>query len=100
MENVIAAVNLFECQEKAIIPFHYIHKLKACDAFNRSFSRKKTYKVFWSNDFEKNPNFDLPVSQEFHSLEDACFRAKIFRTFGNFQILIDITIYTIIQEYL
>lgn len=82
MESVVASVNLVDCRQMAIIPFRNIDKLSTRDAFNRSFNRNKKYKIFWSNDFDKVPDFTLPNSKAFQRNVDACFEAKIVLTYG------------------
>lgn len=86
MNSVVASIILHDCNQKAIIPFRNIDGLSPQYAFNNSFRRKKTFKIFWSNHFEKIPNFTLPISKRFNQNEDACFNAKILLTFGKISV--------------
>lgn len=65
-------------QKLVAVPIKFIYKLDFAKSLNNRLL------MFWSSDFKKEPNFDLPISQRFEHNIDSCFDVKFLRAFGKY----------------
>lgn len=71
-------------QKLVAVPIKFIYKLDFAKSLNNRLNRNQVHLMFWSSDFKKEPNFDLPISQRFEHNIDSCFDVKFLRAFGKY----------------
>lgn len=78
-------IQLKETKEKAIVPQKWILNLDLETLLNYGvkFLVKKIFKVFISNVFGAEPDFNLDVMRILDTRRPACYNAYIVKTFGN-----------------
>lgn len=82
--NLTVVAILSECSKTLTVPLQYIYKFDLAKALNYRINRNQEHLMFWSSDYKKAPNFDLPISHQFDKSKDACYKVKLFKVFGKF----------------
>lgn len=81
MQDIFIAAKL-QCSSKIVVlPVHFIHELDYVKTFNNRLNRNQIHLIFWSQDHNKEPDFNLPVSLRFNEKTDACFHVKLLQAF-------------------
>lgn len=83
---MFATVILVGSLERLVIPLKYILSLDIVQVYNRGISRTKKHIIYYSSDDTDEPNFHLPIQDEFNANEPACYYAHILNVFGKFEI--------------
>lgn len=81
MKEPFLAAKLECCKKTVVVPANFIYQLDSAKTFNNGINRNQVHLMFWSQNQTKQPNFNLPISMQFSSI-DACFDVKIQRAFG------------------
>lgn len=82
MNDLFLAAKLECCKKSVVVPANFICQLDNAKTFNNGINRNQLHLMFWSQNQNKTPNFNLPISVQFNSSIDACFEVKIQRAFG------------------
>lgn len=77
------SVVLVEDQTNLWIPAAWVFCLDVVKAYNEGVNRNLKRRIFFSKDLHCTPNFLLPLRAAFAPNENACYLAKIKRTFGS-----------------
>lgn len=80
---ILVAVVLVHSKKKIVIPLRIVYKNRA-QAYNRRINRNFVYRIFYSTDAKKKPNFGLNVRYAFSEINDACYFAKLLKCFGEY----------------
>lgn len=72
------------CNKKILVPSKYIKHLEITNIFNYglTYQRNKIYTVFFSPNFDNEPNFQAMLQANFNEAIDACYAGSISRYFG------------------
>lgn len=84
MNNLTVVAILCKCRKTLAVPLKNIYKLNLAKSLNNRINRNQEHLMFWSSDYTKEPNFDLPISDQFDKSRDACFIVKLLKVFGMF----------------
>lgn len=84
MYNLTIVAVLSKCRKVVAVPLRYVYKLNLAKSLNNRINRNQEHLMFWSSDFTKEPNFNLPVSDRFDKSGDACYMVKLLKVFGKF----------------
>lgn len=83
------AVVLTATKTKLVIPIQWFESFDLVQIFQRGMVNKsKVYKIFYDSDFNKDPNFRLPIQNEFNENgpnPSACYFASVLQCFGKFR---------------
>lgn len=71
-------------RNKIVIPISWIYSIDIVQAMNRGISKTKEHKVFFSTDIFEDPNFRLPVRNDFDGTT-GCFLGHVMATFRKCQ---------------
>lgn len=82
MENLCVAVYLIGSSKIIVIPAKFIYKLSLSKTFNYRVNRNQPHLIFWSEDFQDQPNFQLPIAATFNHDHEGCYRAHLLKAFG------------------
>lgn len=82
MVKTWVAVNLVESSKNVVIPMKFVYSMQRWAAYNRSINSNHKYLIFFSPDFNKNPNFYAPKRRLFNDSVDACYHARLLKCFG------------------
>lgn len=83
MENITIVAKICKIPKVVAVPLRYI-KLDLVKSLNNRINRNQEHLMYWSNDINKRPNFDLPISQQFHRSVDSCFNVRLLKVFGKY----------------
>lgn len=86
---MFATVILVESQERLVIPLKYILSLDIVQIYNRGISRTKRHVIYFYIDDTDEPNFRLPIRNDFNQNEPACYYTHILNVFGKIIIEMD-----------
>lgn len=75
-------VSLIDSKKHLVIPSNWIFGLNDVKVFNGCVLKYQTRLIFFSQDIRKIANFELPVQRVFMQDGDACYKAKILKSFG------------------
>lgn len=81
---MFAVIILSKSKKKLVIPIKYVYSFDVTQSMNYGISHTKDHRVFYSKNFEGEPNFKLPLQDEFEEHKCACYQAKILHIFGKF----------------
>lgn len=84
MDNLLIVAKICDLKKLVAVPLKYINKLDLAKALNNRINRNQTHLLFWSKDPIKEPNFNIPVSQQFNRDSDSCYNVKLLKVFGKF----------------
>lgn len=84
MMEIFLAVKIECCKKIVVVPVDFIYKLDFVKTFNNSLNRNQKHLMYWSQDQNKEPNFDLPVSEQFNHSIDGCYYVKLLKAFRKF----------------
>lgn len=82
MNNLTVVAILCKCRQKLAVPLRNIYKLNLAKSLNNRINRNQEHLMFWSSDLSKEPNFNLPIADQFDKSQDACFMVKLLKVFG------------------
>lgn len=86
MEKVFVVFYLTEAKKTVVGRVDWIFRLNLAKTLNNRINRNQIQTVFWSNDLEKNPSFNVSPELQLRSVftenVDAIYRAKIIKCFG------------------
>lgn len=74
-------VVIIEDGRNICIPASWIFILDIVTSHNYGLNSNKTKRIFYSKDFDKTPNFLLPLRRLFDPEEDACYLVKVKKSF-------------------
>lgn len=77
----VVKINSSSADEKFVVPIQWIHNLKIGRTLNYGINKKKIYRMFYSLDHTKQPNFLLKTSKT-NSGTEFCFYGKIIKGYG------------------
>lgn len=81
--DFFVVVKLVFSQKRAVIPASWIQDIDEVKIFNGAVHKYQKVKIFVSNDMEKTPNFELPVSDDCTD-DDVCRNAILLKPFGKY----------------
>lgn len=84
MDRLSVVVKICNYAKIVVVPLQYIYKLNFAKSLNNRINRNQTHLMFWSEDLTKEPNFDIPISTDFSSQNDACYNVKLLKVFGEY----------------
>lgn len=84
MNNLTVVAILCKCRKTLAVPLRNIYKFSLAKSLNNRINRNQEHLMFWSSDYTKEPNFSLPISDQFDKSHDACFLVKLLKVFGKF----------------
>lgn len=84
MVKTWVVVHLVDCGLNVAIPMKYIFTFRRWAAYNRRINRNQLYLIFYSKNFDRNPNFHLEKRNTFSAEIDGCYLAKLLRCFGKY----------------
>lgn len=82
---MFAAICFDESQINLVIPFKWIYSFNPVNWLNDGINPSLPHKIFFSNNFDEKPNFNLPIgtfSEDCHDV-GGCYMARIRKLFGN-----------------
>lgn len=82
IENLWVAAFLIGSPKIIVIPTKFIYKLSVSKTFNYRVNRNQPHLIFWSEDHQDEPNFQLPIAATFNHDHKACYRAYLLKAFG------------------
>lgn len=82
MNNLTVVAILCKCRKILAVPIQNIYKLNLAKSLNNRINRNQQHLMFWSSDYSKAPNYDLPISDQFDKTRDACYMVKLLKVFG------------------
>lgn len=77
----ISAVLVTRPTQKVIIPIQWFKSLDVAQIFNVGASKSKLHTVFYCDDYDADPNFRLPIEQEYVD-RPACYQAQFKHAFS------------------
>lgn len=84
MNNLTIVAILCKCRKVLTVPLRNVYKLDLAKSLNNRIIRNQEHLLFWSSDFTKEPNFNLPISGRFDKSRDACYMVKLLKVFGKY----------------
>lgn len=82
MENIFVVAYLLKPRKIVVIPAKFIYKLCLSKTLNYCINRNQPHLIFWSNNFDRHPNFHRPLSKKFLLDHNVCYHAKLLKAFG------------------
>lgn len=82
MERLYVAVKIINLPKIVVVPIRYIYQMNLAKSLNNRINRNQTHHMFWSNEHNKEPNFDLEISRQFIPEIDSCYNVKLLKVFG------------------
>lgn len=83
MDKLLVAAKICDVKKVIAVPMKYVYKFDIAKGLNNRINRNQVHLCFWSSDPEKEPRFDLPISNRFDRQVDSCFKVKLLKVFGN-----------------
>lgn len=88
MDNTFALFYLIHAKKIVVGRIDWIYKLDLAKSLNNRINRNQTHTIFWSNDIQKNPIWEISPEVQFRRIydesKDGFYRAHIIRCFGKF----------------
>lgn len=84
MDKTLAVFYLTEAKEKVVGRISWIYRLDTIlpKSLNNRINRNQTLTIFWSENIDKNPTFEVRYRKTFVRNQDSLYRARILRCFG------------------
>lgn len=82
MDNLSVVAKICEYPKILVVPLQNIYKLNLAKSLNNRINRNQKHLLFWSNNSQTVPNFNLPISGQFDHNIDSCFNVKLLKVFG------------------
>lgn len=73
MNNLTVVAVLCKCRKTLAVPLRNIYKLNLAKSLNNRINRNQEHLMFWSSDLTKEPNFNLPISDQFDKTQVCVF---------------------------
>lgn len=80
-------VILTATKTKLVIPIQWFESIDFVQVFRVGISKAKVHKIFYDSDLDSDPNFRLPIRNEFDANgpnPPACYHAKVLQGFGEY----------------
>lgn len=71
-----------QSKKRLVIPFKWVYSLDILQLLNGRHIRSKLHTIYYSNDFDEEPNFRLRISDVFDEHNPGCYRAQVDKFFG------------------
>lgn len=81
---MFACIVLENSKQKLVIPLKWIYSIDITQIMNYGISHTKQHVVFYCNDPDEEPNFRLPIQNDFDENQNACYYARVLHIFGEF----------------
>lgn len=88
MVKTWVALNLISCGKLVVIPMKFVYTLNRWQAYNRRINRNQTYLIFYSENYNQNPNWYADVRNVFVNTVEACYHANLLKCFGKTECII------------
>lgn len=84
MSSLTIVAKICKYRKIICVPLHYVYMLDLAKSLNNRINRNQEHLCFWSDDVNKQPNFDLPISHHFDPPIDSCFKVKLLKVLGKY----------------
>lgn len=84
MSSLTIVAKICKYRKLICVPTHYIYMFDFAKSLNNRINRNQEHLCFWSNDWSKQPKFNLPIANRFDSSVDSCFKVKLLKVFSKY----------------